>query len=361
MSLAFLMAGGGTGGHIVPALAVARELRRRGHEPFFVGTHQGLESQLVPREGFPIEWIEIGGLLGLGLVRQLRTLWQLPLSVIKSWRIMSRRRAVAVFSMGGYVAAPPMLAAVLKGVPIVVMEPNAVAGFTSRHLGRFAAKALISFPETAAAFPRGRSEISGLPVRDEFFAIPERAPGRPLRVLITGGSRGARTLNQAARALWPRLKEAPLPVEITLQTGPTAAAELAREFAAFDLPGRVTAFLDDMPAAFAAADLIIARAGAGSVSELAAAGKPSLLVPFPFAADNHQLRNAQAMERAGAARLILDRDFDGARLYAELAHALEHLDSLPAMARAARGLARPGAAVRAAGLLEEFASNSKHS
>lgn len=361
MSLSFLMAGGGTGGHIVPALAVARELRRRGHEPFFIGTRAGLESQLVPREGFPIEWIDIGGLLGLGLIRKLRTLWQLPWSVIKSLRILSRRRAVAVFSMGGYVAAPPMLAAILKGIPIVVMEPNAVAGFTSRHLGRFASKALVSFPETAAAFPRGRSELTGLPVRDEFFSIPDRVPSRPLRVLITGGSRGSRTLNQAARQAWPLLLANKLPVEITLQTGAAAAPELTREFAATGLPGLVTPFLDDMPAAFAAADLIIARSGAGAVAELAAAGKPSLLVPFPYAADDHQLRNAEAMERSGAARLIPDRDFDGTRLVAELESALAAPDRLIAMSQSARRLARPGAAPRAAGLLEEFALNPKHS
>ena len=361
MSSAFLMAGGGTGGHIVPALAVARELRRRGHTPFFVGTREGLEAKLVPAEGFTIEWIRIGGLLGLGLWRRLRTLMQLPVSVAQSWRILSRRGAVAVFSMGGYVAAPPMMAAVLKGVPIVVMEPNAVAGFTSRQLGRFVARALVSFPETQAAFPRGRSEVTGLPVREEFFAIAEVPAGRPLRVLVTGGSRGSRTLNEAVRAAWPLVKERSLEVEITLQAGAAEAARLAAEFGETGLPGRVTAFVEDMPGAYAAADLVVSRAGAGAVSELCAAGKASILVPYPFAADDHQLRNAEAMERAGAARLIRDGEFDGARLVAEIESALRDPEKLTSMGRAARGQARAGAAARAADLLEEFASDSKHS
>lgn len=361
MSLSFLMAGGGTAGHVLPALAVARELRRRGHAPFFVGTRQGLEGRLVESEGFPMEWIEIGGLLGLGIARKLRTLWQLPTSIIKCLRVMRRRRAVAVFSMGGYVAGPPMAAAILKGVPMLVMEPNAVAGFTSRRMGRFAAKALISFPETAAYFPRGRSEVSGLPVREEFFRIPAREPGRLFRVLITGGSRGSRTLNQATRDAWPLLRKSGLAVHVTLQCGTAMAEELQAAFASAGVPGRVTAFLDDMPAAFGEADLIVARAGAGSTSELAAAGKASLLVPYPFATDDHQLRNAEAMQRAGAARLILDRELTGVRLAAEIEGALHEPERIRAMGLAARALAKPGAAVRAADLLMEFASGPKHS
>ncbi len=351
------MAGGGTGGHVVPALAVARELRRRGHEPFFVGTRAGLESRLVPREGFPLEWIEIGGLKGLGVGKRLRTVWQLRASVLESRRILRRRKPAALFSMGGYVAAPPMLAAVARRLPMVLMEPNAVAGLTSRWLGRFAAKALISFEQTAASFPAGRSEVTGLPVRDEFFAVAPRVAGAEFTVLITGGSRGSKTLNLAARASWPKL--AASPVRMILQCGREMEKELSEEFAQSGVRGEVRAFLDDMPSEFAKADLVVARSGAGSVSELCAAGRGSVLVPYPFAADDHQRKNAEAMARKGAARMVLDREMTGERLVNEISWARQNGRELDEMAAAARRLAKRGAAERAADLLEELASGGK--
>lgn len=357
MSWTFLMAGGGTGGHVMPALAVARELRRRGHEPFFVGTRTGIESRLVPREGFPLEWIEIGGLKGLGFNRRLRTLWQLRASVFASRRILRRRKPAALFSMGGYVAAPPMLAAIARRVPMLLMEPNAVAGLTSRWLGRFAARALISFEQTAQSFPLGRTELTGLPVRDEFFAVGQHARDADFTVLITGGSQGSRTLNQAARATWQKFKDEP--VRMILQCGRAMENELTAELAQSGMRGEVRAFLEDMPAEFAKADLVVARAGAGSLSELCAAGRPSVLVPYPFAADDHQRVNAEAMAKRGAARVVLDGEMSGDRLFAEISWARQHRGELDAMAAAARTLARPGAAERAADLLEELASGGK--
>ncbi|MBY0506269.1 MAG: undecaprenyldiphospho-muramoylpentapeptide beta-N-acetylglucosaminyltransferase [Bryobacteraceae bacterium] len=357
MSWSFLMAGGGTGGHVVPALAVARELRRRGHQPFFVGTRTGVEARLVPREEFPLEWIEIGGLKGLGLSRRLRTLWQLRASVVASRRILRQRKPAALFSMGGYVAAPPMLAAISRRLPMVLMEPNAVAGLTSRWLGRFAAKALVSFEETMRSFPAGRSEVTGLPIREEFFTLPAKPPAEEFSVLVTGGSQGSRTLNQAARASWPAL--AGQPVRMTLQCGRPMEAELTEAFARSGMRGEVRAFLEDMPAAFAQADLVIARAGAGSLSELCASGRPSVLVPYPFAADDHQRRNAEAMERKSAARMVLDGDFTGERLQQEIAWARANHADLQAMGDAARRLAKRGAAERAADYLEELAAGGK--
>ncbi len=359
MSWTFLMAGGGTGGHVMPALAVARELRRRGHEPFFVGTRAGIESRLVPREGFPLEWIEIGGLKGLGISRRMKTLWQLRASVLASRRILLRRRPAALFSMGGYVAAPPMLAAIARRLPMVLMEPNAVAGFTSRWLGRFAARALISFEQTAASFPAGRSEVTGLPVRDEFFAMGPRPESAEFTVLVTGGSQGSRTLNEAARASWLALAREP--VRMILQCGRARENELAAEFAQLGMRGEVRAFLEDMPAEFAKADLIVARAGAGSLSELCAAGKPSVLVPYPFAADDHQRANAEALAKNGAARVVLDADMRGERLCEEIFWARHHRGELDAMGAAAGRLAKAGAAERAADLLEELAGARKTS
>src|SRR5580698_9232392 len=171
----FVMAGGGTGGHVIPALAVAAELRARGHSVRFIGTRRGIESQLVPAADFPIDWTEIGGLNRVGLRQMMTSLAELPWSVFEAARILDRARPVtAIFSMGGYVAGPVLIAALWKRVPVVVMEPNAVPGFTHRHLSRFVARALVSFPETARWFPSGRAEVTGLPIREEFFSVPPK-------------------------------------------------------------------------------------------------------------------------------------------------------------------------------------------
>jgi len=347
----FLFAGGGTGGHVIPALAVARELRSRGHGVFFVGTERGMEAKLVPAEGFELKKIEIGGLNRVGWKQQLATMVKLPFTTLHCFRF----RSAAVFSMGGYVAGPPVAAALLRRVPVVVMEPNAVPGFTNRIIGRLVSRALINFQETAAYFPPGRTEITGLPVREEFFRLPQKARGESLHILITGGSQGSRTLNNAARQSWPLFRSSGMPVRIVHQTGLNGYEELRDAFAQSGIEGQIVPFLTDMPAAFADADLIVCRSGAGAVSELAAAGKPAILVPFPFAADDHQTRNAEAMARGGAARLIRDAEMNGAALVAAVIDLAGTEGALESMGEAARKLARPGAARRAAEILEEVA------
>jgi UDP-N-acetylglucosamine--N-acetylmuramyl-(pentapeptide) pyrophosphoryl-undecaprenol N-acetylglucosamine transferase len=254
--------------------------------------------------------------------------------------------------MGGYVAGPPVLAAILRRVPVVVMEPNAVPGFTNRSISRLVARALVSFPETAAFFPRGRTEVTGLPVREEFFQIQPKVRGSMLHLLITGGSQGSRTLNHSARQSWPLFQQAGFPIRITHQTGANGFGEIRDAFASSGMEGEVVPFLSDMPAAFADADLVVCRAGAGAVSELAAAGKPSILVPFPYAADNHQTRNAQAMERGGASRLVRDAEMTGEKLFETVSRVIA---DLARMGEAARQFAKPGAARRAADVLEEVA------
>ncbi len=356
---AFLMAGGGTGGHVIPALAVARELRLRGHCPFFVGTERGLEGKLVPREGFRLELIRIGGLKRVGMRQTVSTAVQLPLATWHASRLLASQGVGAVFSMGGYVAGPPVIAALIRRVPVVVMEPNAVPGFTNRRIGRYVRRALISFKETARYFPSGRTEVTGLPVRDEFFAIPRKPRGGRFTVLITGGSQGSRTLNEAARGSWPLFRQAGVPVRFIHQSGPAAYDALRAAFAESGLEGEVTPFIADMPGAFAQADLVVCRSGAGAVAELAAAGKPSILSPFPFAADQHQLRNAEAFVRAGAARLVEDRGMTGEKLFAEIAQLAANEGALERMSEAARGLAHPGAARRAADILEEVARKER--
>ena len=351
MAHLFVMAGGGTGGHVIPGIAVARELQSRGHKAIFVGTREGMEAKLVPQAGFPIEWISIGGIKGLGLLRKLRTLIELPRSVWSARAILRRNNAVGVFSMGGYAAAPVVMAAALTGTPVVLMEPNAMPGMTNRRLARFARTALVSFDDALRNFPEGRAETAGLPVRDEFFRLQPKPFAKPARILVTGGSRGARTLNLAAKGL-----AGVADIAVTLQTGRDMLEGVTADCKGTCI--EATAFIDDMPRAFADADLVVCRSGAGAVAELAAAGKPSILVPYPFAADDHQMANARAMERAGAARVIADKECTRERLAREVESCLQP-ETLAAMAAAAKSRAMPGAAGRAADLLEQYAATKK--
>lgn len=356
----FVMAGGGTGGHVIPAIAVAREIARAGHLAQFVGTERGVEARLVPAAGFPLKIIRVGGIKNLGLLTKLASLWRLVAETVAQWHDFGQWKPAAVFSMGGYVAGPPVLAALARGVPVVVMEPNAVPGATNKWISPWVRRALISFEETRRFFPEGRTELTGLPVREEFFSVPAKAPTAEFTVLITGGSQGSRTLNEAARASWPLFRQSGLIFRFIHQTGTAMHAELAKEFAASGLTGEIVPFIGDMPGAFARADLIVCRSGAGAVSELAAAGKPSILVPFPFAADDHQTKNAEVLERAGAAILSSDRNWTGAKLFETVGALQAAPDRLRAMGEAARRLARPDSARRAAEiLLFEAAKASK--
>jgi UDP-N-acetylglucosamine--N-acetylmuramyl-(pentapeptide) pyrophosphoryl-undecaprenol N-acetylglucosamine transferase len=350
----FVMAGGGTGGHVIPAIAVAREVCRMGYQVLFVGTERGVENTLVPAAGFRLEKIRVGGIKNLGIATRLSSLWRLMTETFAQIARFREWKPAAVFSMGGYVAGPPVLAALLRGVPVVVMEPNAVPGFTNRWIARWVRRALVNFDETRRFFPAGRTELTGLPVREEFFNLPPRAQSE-FTVLTTGGSQGSRTLNEAARQSWPLFQKASLPVRLIHQTGSPMFPALANEFLETGLSGEVSAFIQDMPGAFAQADFIVCRSGAGAVSELAAAGKPSMLVPFPFAADQHQLKNAEAFERAGAARMSLDKDWSGQRFFDTVRELYENRSQLQTMADAARKLAHTGAARRAAEILVEVA------
>jgi UDP-N-acetylglucosamine--N-acetylmuramyl-(pentapeptide) pyrophosphoryl-undecaprenol N-acetylglucosamine transferase len=350
----FVMAGGGTGGHVIPAIAVAREVCRMGYRVLFVGTERGVENRLVPAAGFQLKKIRVGGIKNLGLATRLVSLWRLLSETMGQLARFAEWKPAAVFSMGGYVAGPPVLAALLRGVPVVVMEPNAVPGFTNRHMARWVKRALINFEETARFFPPGLTELTGLPVREEFFAVKKKAEG-VFTLLITGGSQGSRTLNEAARQSWPLFRAAGLPVRIIHQTGTPMYESIAADFRESGIEGEIAPFIPDMAAAFAESDLIVCRAGAGAISELAAAGKPSILIPFPFASDQHQLKNAEAFERAGAARMSLDRDWNGQRLFQHVSELYQDWPRLDAMGKCARTLAHPGAARRAADILVESA------
>jgi UDP-N-acetylglucosamine--N-acetylmuramyl-(pentapeptide) pyrophosphoryl-undecaprenol N-acetylglucosamine transferase len=222
-------------------------------------------------------------------------------------------------------------------------------------MGRFVSRALLSFPEAARYFPRGKTEITGLPVRREFFSIPPKLRGDVVTILITGGSRGSRTLNETTRDAWSFFRHSPFRVRLLHQTGGEAYDRISKDFATSRMDGEVMPFIADMPGAFAQADLIVCRAGAGAVAELAAASKPSILVPFPFAADQHQLKNAEAFVRAGAAVLVQDREMSGRRLYEEIAALVSEPGRLERMGRQARTFAQSdSAAQRAAAVLEEL-------
>lgn len=350
----FVMAGGGTGGHVTPALAVARVLKERGHQAVFIGTESGMEARLVPAAGFPIEWIEAERVKGAGVGGLLKTMQHMPGAVRRALRYFDRYRPAAVFSMGGFVAAPVVVAAVMRSLPLVAMEPNAMPGATNRYAARFVSKALLSFPEAARFFPEGRTEVSGVPVRSEFFAIAPRRVGSPLTVLITGGSQGSRTLNRAARESWKMFRDSGAAVRLVHQCGAVEHAELEREFRESGLEGGVTPFIADMPEAFGEADVVVSRSGAGTVAEIAAAGKAAILVPYPYAADEHQLRNAEAFARAGAARMVLDREMTGERLFAEVRSLAESPEDVEALGCGARKFAKPEAARRAAEVLEGY-------
>ena len=358
MPYSFVMTGGGTGGHVFPAIAVARVLRERGHRALFIGRDSGIEARLVAEAGFEMEHIDIGQLNRVGMLRQLRTTSQLPFSVIAASRIVKTFRPAAVFSMGGFVAGPVMIASVLRKIPLIVMEPNAVPGFANRKVARYVYRALLGFEATCKSFPPGRSEVTGLPVRSEFFSVKPKMNG-PFTILITGGSGGSRTLNRASLESWPLFRDRSPEMRIVHQTGAAEHDKLAREFAGAGLDGEVVPFIRDMASAFADAHLVIARSGAGSVNEIAAAGMASILVPFPFSTDDHQKRNAEALRDAGAARMVLDADMNGERLFQEVESVRNNCTELQLMRERARQFAHPQAAERAADVMEEAAHATK--
>ena len=354
MAYSFMITGGGTGGHVFPALAVARVLRERGHRLLFIGTRAGMEARLAPEAGFEIEFIRVGALNRVRLGRKLQTLAQLPVSIAGAAHLLRKFEARAVFSMGGYVAGPVMIAALLAGKPLVVMEPNAIPGFANRRVARWVYRALVGFEMTRKFFPPAKSEVTGMPVRAEFFQVEPKRDGA-FTVLITGGSQGSRTLNRASRDSWKLMRESQAPIRLIHQTGAAAHEALAKAFASAGIEGEVVPFIRDMPRAFAQSDLVVGRAGAGSVNEIAAAGMPSILAPFPFAADDHQRKNAELLANAGAARMVLDADLTGERFFREIEDLRRDEAGREQMRRRVRKFARPGAAERAADILEEAA------
>jgi UDP-N-acetylglucosamine--N-acetylmuramyl-(pentapeptide) pyrophosphoryl-undecaprenol N-acetylglucosamine transferase len=355
--LRVLIAGGGTGGHIIPALAVARELEaRHGAEVLFVGTARGMEIRLVPEAGFRLRLVEVGPLKSVSLITRLNTLLQLPGSISECKRLMREFQPGVVLGVGGYASGPAMAAALQLRIPTMAFEPNAMPGLANRLVGKKVDAAAVNFPSASAWF--NNCEITGIPVRPEFFKLVPPISAAP-HLLVFGGSQGARLFNTHLPKIVPALLDAVPGLTILHQSGVRHAVSTEAAYAESGAdPGRwqVYPFLNDMPARFGKAHLVMARSGASTVAELAAAGKPALLVPFAAATDEHQRRNAEAMVEAGAAVMLKEEDLDvPGRLVETLSGLLTAPDRLKSMARAARTQAHPGAAERIADLLASLA------
>jgi UDP-N-acetylglucosamine--N-acetylmuramyl-(pentapeptide) pyrophosphoryl-undecaprenol N-acetylglucosamine transferase len=346
-----LVAAGGTGGHLFPGIAVADELvpRDRSTRVVFAGTPRGLESRIVPGAGYSLELLPILPLVGIGAARTLRGLLALPRGLARSLALVRRLRPAAVLGVGGYAGGPVTLLAALLGVRAVVLEPNASPGFTNRVLRPFVAAAACAYEEARAAFG-AKGVLTGNPVRGGFASLPAREHREPLTLLAFGGSQGSRALNRALVAALPALpgRERLLVVH---QTGPAMRDEVEAAYRAAGRPAEVVAFLDDMEARFGEADLVLCRAGATTCAELCVAGKAAILVPFALAAQDHQTRNARALEAKGAARVLEEEGLDGESLALAVRSLVEDPGRIAAMGAAARRLGRPDAAARVADLL----------
>lgn len=354
--LRVLIAGGGTGGHVIPALAIARELRdKHAAEIRFVGTARGLETRLVPENGFPLDLVRSGQLKNVSLATRAKTMLDLPLGVRECIRLIRTFKPQIVVGVGGYASGPGMLAAVMLRIPTLAYEPNAVPGMTNRWIGRFVSGAAVNFPGTAQYFRN--AEVTGVPVRPEIFALPPRPAGEAPRLLVTAGSQGARIFNDVLPKITPELLASVPGLTIVHQSGARQLESTRSAFEASEADParwRVEAFFENMPAEYSAADLVLARAGS-TVAELCAAGRPSVLVPFAAAADDHQRKNAEVLAQAGAAEMVLEREATPDRLLHALSGLLLDPVRRSTMADRARALAKPGALERIAGMVIRLA------
>ena len=353
-----LFAGGGTGGHVYMGIAVAAELRRQNSEAevCFAGSEQGIENRIIPDLGYRLETIRIGGLKNVGLARTARTLLLLPGAVLKSFGIVRGFSPSIIVSVGGYSAGPLALAGRILGIPVMLIEPNAYPGFTNRLLARLAQGSALAW-EDCVKFLKGRTRITGIPVRPEFHLIPaadsgERETG-PLRLLIFGGSQGSRPINRLVVEALPFLP--PENYSIIHQTGPNDLNEVKEGYTRANRQDAViTEYINDMPEKFRWCDLILSRAGACTVAEVAAAGRASVLIPFPQAADNHQEKNAQAMTRRQASICLLQQELTGKKLAQELNALAGQKERLKTMALKARELARPDSSRKIIEFMDEL-------
>lgn len=352
-----LIAAGGTGGHIFPGIAVANELisRDTDTEVLFIGTARGLESRIVPENGFQLALINSAGLKNVGLAGKIKGLAILPKSFLEARKLLSEFRPDVVVGAGGYVSGPVLLVASFMRIPTLIMDSNALPGFTNRRLSWFVDRAALTFEEALPFFGK-KGIVTGNPVRKEFFDIKPRERSEQRRLLVFGGSQGARAINNAVAESLEFLVGMAGKLEITHQTG---EADLMKIREAYDRSAfgdaDVRPFISDMFVEFGKADLIVSRAGATTCAELAAAGKAAIMVPLPTAADDHQRKNAEAFEKAGAAKMLLQSDLSGENLAAAITGILNDSSKLDEMEKAASKLGRKDAAAATADLIDEMA------
>jgi len=356
-----MIAGGGTGGHVIPALAIANAIKAAyPAEICFLGTSRGMETKLVPQAGYPLELITVGQLNRVSLATKLKTLVALPRGIFSTMALLRRWKPQVVVGVGGYASGPGMLAALVQGIPTLAFEPNAVPGLANRLVGKRIRAAAVNFRPTLAYFRN--AEVTGITVRGEFFALPSRPAGSAPHLLVMGGSQGARALNQRMPEIAKALLDAVPGLTILHQAGARHAETTEAAYVASGADRqrwKVQAFLEDMPRQFGESDLILARSGASTVAELAASGKPSLLVPFPQAADDHQRKNAEVLVEGGAAEMLIESEMSADVLLSKLTGLLADPAKLRVMAERARTFAHPRAAMRIAEMVVGLASASR--
>ena len=353
-----VLAGGGTGGHVIPALAIAQQLKQvYSADCLFVGTPRGMENRLVPAAGFPLRLVQVGALKNVSITTRLKTAFDLPRAIGSAWRMLADFQPEVVIGVGGYASGPAMAAAILRRIPTLAFEPNVVPGFANRVVARWVSAAAVHFQETCRYFPN--CHVTGVPVRSAFFRIPLKQAAAPPTLLVFGGSQGARAINQAVTEALPGLRQRVAGLHIIHQTGESDFERVRTAYADSGISGEVHKFIDDMPAMFARADLLVCRSGASTVAEITAAGKPAIFVPFPRAADDHQNVNARALERAGAAVVIEESKLQPAYLVDTVSGLMEDANRLRKMADAAKSLAHPQAVEQIAALVEQLASDAK--
>lgn len=341
-SMRAILAGGGTGGHVIPAIAIANQLKQDyAAEVLFIGTGRGIENRLVPAAGYGLQLVRVGALKNVSLLTRAKTAFDLPRAVWGASRMLNEFAPDVVIGVGGYASGPAMLAAIVKHIPTLAFEPNFVPGFANRIVARMVSGAAVHFEETAKYFRHAK--VTGVPVRQAFFDIPAKHGGTPT-VLVFGGSQGAHAINEAMIRCLPVLQGEAPGIHIIHQTGERDYNDALVAYQSRKESAEVFRFIEDMPSAFARADLVVCRSGASTVAEIAAAGKPAVFVPFPRAADDHQRRNAEALAKHGAAVVVEESKLEGVWLAETIAALLQDPQRLQKMSQAARELSHPDAA-----------------
>lgn len=355
-----MIAGGGTGGHIYPAIAIAREYLARdpSRRVVFVGTERGLEKQIVPAAGFPLEVIDVGGLKGKSGADLFRNLAKLPAGFFQAWKHVTTHAPAVVLGVGGYSSGPVLVAAGMRRIPTVIHEQNAYPGLTNRLLAKFTTAVLVAYSDAAPRLNRKDAVVTGNPIRKEFFDIPHRVSATANQILVFGGSQGSRVINDAMTAALTLLAPLRDRLDIVHQTGPNELAKVQEAYRAHGFNyERVVPYLDPIVDAIAAADLVVCRAGAMTIGELAAAGRGAILIPFAQATNNHQELNARVLERSGGALVITERELSPERLALAISEIINQPERASHMGAAAKTLAAPAATKTIVDLIERIQRN----